>query len=169
MDMNYAYGSETWQTFYATIAGATAALAGLLFVALSLHLRAIITNPALLGQAREALGGFLSILVLAILVLIPGQGRHLLGAELIASGFVLVFFSVHLQRQTLRHLPAQHRLHLVLHLAPINLGTAMILIAGISLLLGQGGGLFWLMPTVLLYLLNALNNAWMLGSVCILE
>jgi modulator of FtsH protease len=70
-----AYDSETWQTFYATIAGAAAALMGPLFVALSPHLRAIATNTASRGRARETLGSFLSLLVIAILVLIPAQGR----------------------------------------------------------------------------------------------
>lgn len=160
--MSGAYDGAAWETFYATIGGATAALAGLLFVAPSLHLSAIVTNPATRGHAREALGGFLSLLGLAVLVLIPDQGRRLLGVELVAAALVLVIVSVHFQGQTLRRLSAPHRLRRVLHLVPINLGTAMILVAGVSLLLKRGGGLYWLVPTVLSFLFNALGNAWAL-------
>ncbi len=157
-----AYDNEVWQTFYATIAGATAALMGLLFVALSLHLRAIAGSAPSRGRARETLGSFLGLLIVAILVLIPGQGRWWLGVELLVFGLVLVAISARLQGQTIRRLPAGQRRHWLLHLAPINLGTATILVTGASLLLARGGGLFWLVPTVLSYLLNALFNAWAL-------
>jgi hypothetical protein len=41
----------------------------------------------------------------------------------------------------------------------LDLGTTTILVAGISLILGQFGGLFWLVPTILIYLLWSINNA----------
>jgi hypothetical protein len=66
------------------------------------------------------------------------------------------------QGQTLRALPPSARRQRLLHLAPINVGTAALLIAGGSLVLGAGGGLSWSTVTILCYLLNALDNAWML-------
>jgi len=44
----------------------------------------------------------------------------------------------------------------------LHLGTLAILVAGISLIAGQFGGLFWLVPTVLIYLVWSLYNAWLL-------
>ena len=37
-----------------------------------------------------------------------------------------------------------------------------MLVAGISLTARQFGGLFWLVPTILIYLVWSLNNAWRL-------
>jgi hypothetical protein len=45
---------------------------------------------------------------------------------------------------------------------PFNLGTVAILVAGASLLIGMAGGLFWLVPTVLIYFVRAALNAWKL-------
>jgi len=44
---------------------------------------------------------------------------------------------------------------------PINLGTAAI-VAGVSLIAGSGGGLYWLTVTVLIYFLWSALNAWVL-------
>ena len=50
----------------------------------------------------------------------------------------------------------------LLRLVPLNLSTLAILVAAISLIVGQFGGLFWPVPTILVYILWALNNAWQL-------
>ncbi|HET7092635.1 MAG TPA: hypothetical protein VFI22_04130 [Thermomicrobiales bacterium] len=160
--MGVAYDIASWQLFFATLAGATAALTGLLFVALSLHLQQIISRPATRGQAREALGGFLSLLAISIAALIPGQGSRLLAIELLLIGLAVVAASIRLQGDTLRRLPPARRGRRFVHLAPVNLGTATVLIAGVSLFAERGGGLYWLAPTVMLYLGNALFNAWSL-------
>jgi len=160
--MGAAYDAGAWQTFYATVAGAAAALVGLLFVVLSLHLRAIMTNPGAHGRAREVFGGFLGLLVLALLVLIPGQGRSPLGVELLTFGVVRVGATVRFQGETLRRLSGTMRRRRLRRLVPLDLGTVAIFIAAISLLLGRFGGLFWLMPTVVIYLVNSLVNAWVL-------
>lgn len=134
----------------------------MLFVALSLHRQAIVEHPASRGRARETLGGFISLLVIAILALIPGQGPRPLGTELLAVGAIIALASIRFQGQTLRDLLPYERRHRLLHLAPINAGTAAILIAGGSLVLGFGGGLYWSAVTILCYLLNTLDNAWTL-------
>lgn len=55
------------------MAGSAAALTDLLFIGLSLNLRIIIKTPEHTARARETFGGLLSLLVLSILLLIPGQ------------------------------------------------------------------------------------------------
>ncbi|HEX6552348.1 MAG TPA: pyridoxamine 5'-phosphate oxidase family protein [Ktedonobacteraceae bacterium] len=49
-----------------------------------------------------------------------------------------------------------------LRLAVVHVGTAAILVAGLSLIVGQWGGVYWLVLTVLIYTLWSLNNAWLL-------
>jgi modulator of FtsH protease len=160
--MEYAYQADQWQALYATVAGATAALTGLLFVALSLNLRTIIKVPAHRARAREILGCTLSLLVLSLLMLIPGQDRRVLGSELIAGCLVLALRSVWLHRQTFRGIVPGRRVRWALRLAVVHLGTVAIMVAGISLIVGQFGGFYWLGLTVLVYTLWSLNNAWLL-------
>lgn len=160
--MEYAYRADAWQALYTAVAGSAAALTGLLFIGLSLNLRTIVKTPEHTARARETLGGLLSLLVLSILLLIPGQDRRVLGSELIAGSFVLVLIAVRFNLQTLKKLAPRRRYRWALRLALLHLGTIAILVTGISLIVGQFGGLFWLVPTVLIYLVWSLYNAWLL-------
>ena len=160
--MEYAYRADAWQALYTAVAGAAAALTGLLFIALSLNLRTIVKIPMYRARARETLGGLLCLLVLSVILLIPGQERHVLGVELIVASVIMLLSGVRLQIQTLGKLPSHRRMRWLLRLVLINTGSTTILIAGISLIVGQFGGLLWLMPTILIYLLWSLNNAWLL-------
>jgi len=90
---------------YGAVAAAAAAFAGLLFVALTVNLPRILPDAAHVARAREALGGLLSLLVMALLVLIPGQPRYALGIELLGLAAVLTAVSIRLQGQTTRRLP----------------------------------------------------------------
>jgi hypothetical protein len=160
--MDDAYRVDAWQPLYATVASATAALTGLLFVALSLNLRTIIRVPAHRARASEALGGMLSLLVLSIIMLIPGQERHFIAFELFAGGLFLLIIGVRLQSQTIGHLLVAKRTRWALRVVVLNLGALFGMFAGISLFLGRFGGLYWLVPTVILYIVWSINNAWLL-------
>ena len=70
-----------WRPFFLMVAGASASLGGLLFVALSLHLRHISTSPLYRYRARLSLASMMSVLVMASLVLIPRQTALALGAK----------------------------------------------------------------------------------------
>jgi modulator of FtsH protease len=160
--VEYAYRAEGWQAFFGAVAAASAALAGLLFIALSLNIRAMAKDATFLARAREAFGGFLCLLVLALVTLIPGQDRHVLGAELVALALVIAGFSVVLQGSTVRNLPREHRGRWVIRLLPLNLATAAILVAGVSMCIARYGGLFWLVPTVIVYFVWAFFTIWSL-------
>ena len=49
--MKMAYDAQSWQNFYIMVGGAAAALTGLLFVAMSIHAKAIIAHPLLSNRA----------------------------------------------------------------------------------------------------------------------
>ena len=82
--MDYLYRADAWQALYTAVATATAALTGLLFIAFSLNLHTIVKVPMHRARAREIFGMTLSLLVLAVLMLIPNQAHRVLGSELIA-------------------------------------------------------------------------------------
>jgi len=160
--MEHAYRTDGWHDYYVAVATVAAALGGLIFIGLTLRLDTIVKNPALIARGREAFGAFLNLLVLSMLILVPGQDRHVLGGELVVFGTVLIFLSVVLQGRTLLRLVPRHRARWVIRLIPFNLSTVAVLVAGVSLLIGRYGGLFWLVPTALIYLLRASFNVWAL-------
>lgn len=67
---------------------------GLLFVALSLHLRVLVGNgqPVLRAEARTVYLGDLGAFVTSVLALVPDQGLRLLGLEMLVyvAGHVLL-------------------------------------------------------------------------------
>jgi hypothetical protein len=77
-----------WESLFVALAGASAALAGLLFVAISINLDRILEGPGLAGRAGEAIVLPVAVLVVSTLVLVPGQPRTALGAELLVAGLV---------------------------------------------------------------------------------
>ena len=65
------YQQEPWHDYLLATAGAAAALAGLLFVAISLHIRSIATDPIYRGMSRSGLIGLVNVLVLSLVALVP--------------------------------------------------------------------------------------------------
>jgi hypothetical protein len=78
-------GAESWQNFYVMVGGAAAALTGLILVAVSLHLRAILAHPLYRDRAYTSLQGLVTILVVAGAVLTP-QSSSALGIEVLVLG-----------------------------------------------------------------------------------
>ena len=80
--------AEPWGDFAVAAAGASAALAGLLFVAISINLRTIVDSPRIPGRAAHALILLATPIFLSLAVLIP-QGPVALGVELLVAAAVV--------------------------------------------------------------------------------
>jgi modulator of FtsH protease len=72
--------------FANTVAGGAAALAGLLFVGLSLNLSEVLEYPGVPSRAAATLGLTVAILLIAIFVATPEQGRQALSIEIAVIG-----------------------------------------------------------------------------------
>jgi hypothetical protein len=158
----YAYSPADWEGLFLAGAGASAALAGLLFVAVSINLTKILQVPGRPGRAGEAIVLLVAVLVVAMLGLVPGQSPTVLGAELLAAGLVvwviLVVIHVRAVRERVGPSPGTLAGRVVL----AQLAVLPLLVAGVSLLVGGGGGLYWLVPGVVFCLVVAVLDAWVL-------
>jgi hypothetical protein len=70
-----------WRGFFGMAAGTAAGLAGLVFVALSMHQKGIRAYPPYRYRARSSLASMMSVFVVSSLVLFPGQTGGWLGLE----------------------------------------------------------------------------------------
>lgn len=158
-----AYSTDGWQNLFLAEAGASAALAGLLFVAISINLDRILALRGLPGRAAEAIILLVAVLVSSTFGLVPGQPRQVLGAELLGVGVVLMSILLPIDVRTLRH-PGEGQTRSVraISVTATQASTLPFVVAGASLLLGGGGGLYWLVPALILALLNAVVSAWVL-------
>lgn len=156
-----AYEVNQWQDLFMAEAGATAALAGLLFVAVSINLKQILRYPALPARAAATLATLIVALIVSTLALVPGQGRSVLGAELIlASGptwVVMVASRLRLGRSD-RQTGFEYAVELTLN----QLAVVPFVAAGVSLLAGAGGGLYWTVAALVFVFVAAADEAWVL-------
>ena len=67
----HAYTPGEWSSFFTAPAGASAALAELEFVGVSINVRAILETPGLVGGALEALVLLVSVLLASVFGLVP--------------------------------------------------------------------------------------------------
>src|SRR6478752_1442005 len=72
-----------WDTFAVVIGGAAGALIGLLFVSVSIRIEVISASPDFRNRGAATLSLFMSVLLVAILLVVPGQDAQELGAELL--------------------------------------------------------------------------------------
>jgi hypothetical protein len=77
---------QEWQPFFMTLAGASAALAGLVFVAMSLHPLPILSHPIMRARALGTAVGFLLGVAWALIVLMPARTAPVASWLLIAVG-----------------------------------------------------------------------------------
>ena len=75
-----------WTDFFIAAAGASAALAGLVFVSLSVNINRILQFSNLPSRSASTIGALMLILVTSMAALIPGQRLEMLGIEILIFG-----------------------------------------------------------------------------------
>ena len=158
----HAHTTDGWGELFLAEAGASAALAGLLFVATSINLTKILEVRGLVGRAGEAIVLLVAVLIVSTLVLVPDQPRVALGTELPVTGLLAWSILVVIHARAVRGGIGPSRPVLVARVAMAQLAVLPYLVAGVSLLLRAGGGLYWLVPGVVMCLVVAVLNAWVL-------
>jgi hypothetical protein len=151
-----------WNAFFTAQLAASATLAGLLFVGLSLNLAKIIANRSLPNRALAGFCMLLAILVVSSLVLLPGQTLTMLGAEILAVGLALWGMVTRLDLGALRRSQSEHRRHFVRHFFFFQVAAVPYLIGGAVLLTQTISGLYWIAAAVILSLVATFFEAWVL-------
>jgi len=152
---------ELWHDFFLATAGAAAALAGLLFVALSLHMRYIATSSTYRDMARGSLIGLVMALVLSLLVLVR-QPVQWLAIEAFVSALAYVVVVGGAQLITLARtgwsIPSESVIRSIGGYLLGLIGAA----TGIGMLLQTGPGLYVIAFIVVAVMLWGLWNVWTL-------
>ena len=150
-----------WRPFFLMVAGASASLTGLLFVAMSLHVRHIATQPLYRYRARLSLASLMAILVIAGLTLIPRQSALELGVkEMFPIGATLVLL-VHGLLE-LRQIADAGRRPYAIRTA---IALVLVVVAGVGNILlatGRPVGLEILAICCVVFLVWLVFNAWAL-------
>jgi len=155
-----AYDPERWHDAYIMLGSAAAALTGLVFVALSIHLREIGAQHFQKVRGHYLTFGLIYLTVVSALVLTPGQSDDALGIEIVIGGVV----SVAVTAVPILLMRSQVPTTLGFHARVVSLTVAVALnfAAGISLIVGRGGGLYLLMAALLIAMVSNVSGAWSL-------
>jgi hypothetical protein len=157
-----AYSAGAWSGFGESVATAAAALAGLLFIAVSINLRQILDMEGVPSRAAQTLILFGTPLVTAILVVVPSQSGLMLGLELLATGLVIGTAQTYLDLKTVRNEAETTQRRLIGRVFPALISCGCLVIAGATLIGQVGGGLYWLVPSVIAAIVFGLGNVWVL-------
>ncbi|MDQ0736996.1 hypothetical protein [Arthrobacter agilis] len=149
-----------WSDFNVAMVGATAALAGLLIVAMSVNISAILDSTALPARAAAAIGTLTLAIVVGAIGLAPAQPAWAHGLEVLAAFLVVLGLELHAIRLIVAEpdRPAGERgvklVAGVLPLVPFAAGAALLL-GGVPV-----AGLAWLAVGCVLAIVGGIMFSW---------
>jgi len=150
-----------WSNFLVAEAGAAAALTGLIFVAVSINLAKILEYAGVSTRAGEAVMLLLGVLIVSSVALVPNQSDKVLGIELLAIGTVLWLVVTTKHIRFLR--PPEHLWWwFALRVTLCQLATIPFCLAGLGLMFGWRGAMYWLLPGCVFSFVAGVYSAWVL-------
>jgi hypothetical protein len=154
--------SAVWTDFLVASAGATSALTGLVFVALSINLARILELPGVVWRGGETILLLAAGLMGSLVALIPGLEKPQLGGLLFALWLPTWGVPTVVQIRAVRRRQF-YRAHLaVMRFVLHQSATLPLLFASLSLGGLLPGGLYWLAGALLMCLAVGMVNAWVL-------
>jgi len=157
-----AYEASEWSDLFVATAGASAALAGLVFVAISINVERILKLPGVPERGLETVVLLVGVLIVSIVGLIPGQGHVALGIELLVLALLLGGGLARLPAIRVRSGEPDAQSWLVGRWISRYGGPLLLAAGSLSILATTGGGLYWIVAAIVLATIGAVANAWVL-------
>jgi modulator of FtsH protease len=153
---------EGWESFYVAEVGAAAVLAGLIFVGLSINLDKILAMKRLPNRAAQALFMLMAALILASLMLLPGESAQVKGVLIFLGGLVTWIFVSLVDSRIWGEADAEYRRYLPMLIAINQVCIIPYILSGILLFFNQPAGLYFLAFGILLSFCKGILDAWVL-------
>src|SRR5712692_5516265 len=155
------YDAAAWHDYFMMVGGGAAALTGLVFVAMSLHLDQIALNPAHRHRARTVLTGLTAVFIRCALVLMAKQSGQAVALELIV---VLIGVEFVLYRSIRQAWVATGRSDPALLWRTIGSFVCLLIeqAGALVLLFGNAGGLYAVGIGMMASFVFMVTGAWLL-------
>ncbi|MGO9958603.1 MAG: hypothetical protein ACLP50_22000 [Solirubrobacteraceae bacterium] len=155
------YDAGLWHDYFVMVGGGGAALTGLVFVAMSIHLPDIASDPIHRHRARTILTGLTAVFIRCALVLMGRQSTHAIAAELFLVLIGVQFVLLRSLGDALRNGSAPQAGVLLRTLG--SLACLLVEQAGaVVLFLGNSWGLYAIGAGMIASFLFMVSGAWLL-------
>ena len=153
---------DAWNNFSVATVGASAALAGLIIVAVSVNVKEIIAGSSLPARAGATIAAVVLILVTSTVLLVPDQPALFLGLEIVVFAIIALLLQLDASRRMLGSPEGAPR--------AVKLGNSAVCVAqllivvagGVLIALGSPAGLgFVAFGFVMIFIVSTVN-AWVL-------
>ena len=153
---------EHWANYFITTAGGAAALAGLIFVSVSLNLKKILSLKHLPGRALGSLILLTNILISGSFCLVPGQGLFWLGCEILAVSITIWAVNTRMDINMYRNAENQYQPHYLQNLVFTQVAVLPYIAGSIFLVNNSSTGFYCLIPGITFSFVKALIDSWVL-------
>ncbi len=151
-----------WNYFFATAAGAAAALLGLIFVGVSVNLNKILVSQTLPVRALMSITFLFNILVQALLLLIPKQHEVSLGVEISVTSFFILLSIEVMEVYILKKIEKPHRKKQIIGFILSQIALVPFIFCSASILTHTTGAVYWIVPGIIFSFFKSLIDAWVL-------
>ena len=155
------YPLSQWSAFFGAEVGASAALAGLVIVAISINISRILSHPILPGRAAETLVAPTGVLIASTYALVPVHEPGSLAIELMLVGFAMWLIPAIIQWRTTR-VPDYPKRTVITRIVLTQASSLPVMAGGALMLVGDPDALYWLVPGITFSLITTVINAWVL-------
>jgi modulator of FtsH protease len=150
-----------WESFFVAQVGACAALAGLIFVSVSINLERILHYKWLPQRAAQTMVLLGMALILGSITLIPRESALVLGLELGGCALVALILIYLLQRAG-GPVPPEYGGHARLNLTLQTIVALLGIVGGALIAAANEAGIFWIASAIVGALVVGIFNAWVL-------
>ena len=157
-----------WSNFFVATASASAALTGLIFVGVSINLVRILAGRGLPERALNSLVLLLTILILSIIFLIPGQSPHSQGFEVLGIGLIAWILIVVMETRIVRSRELPYRGHFIFNMVLNQFALLPYFVCDFCILTNPAdtppgtNALHWMALAFVLSFVKAVADAWVL-------
>ena len=160
---------QLWTQFYAAIGAASAALLGLLFVAVSINVSSALGPEQVVSKrlTEQAFQNYLAVMMVAFLALFPGIDAATFGmVTLMTTAVWSVWVVIRFCQTLVQSLERRSRIYAVRRHVSSLIGFGILLVSAFRMALNWGTPYNWLAASTLVLLFSATTVSWeLLGRI----
>jgi len=155
------YRPDQWHDLFIMVGGGTAALTGLVFVAMSLNLDAIVHDATHRYRAIGTLSSFTAVFILSSLVLMGGQNHVAVGIEWLTVSGIAAYIYINGYIQAHTRGGSREALSILRTVIGTTCYLAQI-VGSIILIMGHLWGLYLASVAMIAFFAYMISGAWLL-------